>query len=315
MLQIATRLSVSGGLGVSTTPADTLEPQPPLPEASASAQIREILDAWQPELNSDLECRFQLSEKSLAEVKHLTEYEDEKANRILTAVAFLSALAGVLYIGLLPGDMTDSMQAGWRAWLAPVLYHVFFGLYGLCTVAGAIFVIKAVRPRFNIPEGWAGSQRADPAAYPQPELPPSFLFFEMILKVSPAAWARAFTMTAADDLKIHYLKNYIHESYLVADKIRAKLKPLQRGTWLLQVGVILLAVWVPICMWNAIARSVKAKPDGQRQTDNRDQPPLSAVRPQRAAMDRAAQAENKPDAAKHPPSQDKGRRVDGSTGH
>src|ERR1019366_1043344 len=48
------------------------------------------LESWKPAAG-DLDHLLASSSRSLEEVAHLTEYQDDKANRILTAMAFLSA--------------------------------------------------------------------------------------------------------------------------------------------------------------------------------------------------------------------------------
>jgi hypothetical protein len=50
-----------------------------------------------PEDPDALDALIKHGRESLDEVKALTEYEDQKATRLLTIVAFLSALAGVLF--------------------------------------------------------------------------------------------------------------------------------------------------------------------------------------------------------------------------
>ncbi len=222
-------------------------------KSTSSTEILNELKKWlmPSQLEDDnLDDLFQLSERSLIEVKHLTEYEDEKANRILTAVAFLSTLAGVLYIGLVPKDTTGSIVGAIQGRLAPILYHIVFGIYCLLTIVGAFLVIKAVRPKFYVPKGWSRGTSSTP---------PSFLFFEKILEVSPKDWAHAFNINK-QELKIQYIKDFIQESYLVAEKIRAKLKYLQPGVRLLQIAVLVLAIWIPICAWNVMARPKTMRP-------------------------------------------------------
>jgi hypothetical protein len=198
---------------------------------------------------------LQMSERSLIEVKHLTEYEDEKANRILTAIAFLSALAGVLYVGLLQGNRTAGILTVTKdSWV--ILYHLVFGIYCLMTILGALLVINSVRPRFNVPKGWEASQKSNKAKVESFKIPSSFLFFEKILAVKPREWASAFTKQTISDIQTQYIKNYIHESYLVADKIRIKLKTLQAGMWLLQIAVLALAFWILIFGWIIFTRLI-----------------------------------------------------------
>lgn len=212
----------------------------PPSKPSISEDLLSTLRNWKPG-HDGVDELLQLSEKSLTEVKHLTEYEDDKANRILTAIAFLSALAGVLYIGLLPKDNQIA--------LTQVLYHGVFGFYCVLTVAGAFLVITAVRPKFNIPKGWGDPGENDLAGVKRQHSPPSFLFFEKVLAVRPEDWAKAF-QGPLQDLKLTYIKNYVHESYLVADKIRQKLRYLQPGVRCLQFGVLMLGFWMFICAWS-----------------------------------------------------------------
>jgi hypothetical protein len=64
-------------------------------EGSDEHQLREALSKWTPEKPGEY---LERARWSLETVTHLTEYEDEKANRILTAMTFLSALVGVVYL-------------------------------------------------------------------------------------------------------------------------------------------------------------------------------------------------------------------------
>lgn len=218
-----------------------------------TTEILSVLKDWQPNPDDKLDDLLELSEKSLTEVKHLTEYEDDKANRILTAIAFLSAFAGVLYVGLLPQYLEDNIGTKTVGLYIPIFFHIVFAIYCLFTIFGAFLVIKAVRPRFMIPDSWSNEQNGGQSTPGQVgKLPtiPSFLFFEKILDTKPSDWARAFTKNNANNLKIQYIKNYIHESYLVADKIRTKMKSLKPGVFFLQISVVVLFIWICVCAWN-----------------------------------------------------------------
>lgn len=219
-----------------------------------------VLENWNPNPN-DLDALLELSEKSLSEVKHLTEYEDEKANRILTAVAFLSALAGVLYVGLLSQGTTQVLVVkAFCDFIEPIfLFHLTFGLYCLITVIGAVFVIEAVRPKFRIPREWGKNQTKMESTNGEnatPTLPPSMLFFEKILEVNPVDWAKAFTTRGEQEIRIQYIKNCIIETYFVAEKIRIKMRYLKPGVYLLKVSVILFAIWILIAAWNAVSKYI-----------------------------------------------------------
>src|SRR5208282_301126 len=84
---------VSGETNVPDTTKDKRKiPSPKTDEKQFAKEIAAALVDWQPTEKSAALARW-----SLETLTHLTEYEDEKANRIFTAVAFLSALVGALF--------------------------------------------------------------------------------------------------------------------------------------------------------------------------------------------------------------------------
>lgn len=179
---------------------------------------------------------------SLEAVTHVTEYEDEKANRILTAIAFLSALVAVAFAAIVqrfPFSVSETLSSsGHRlaGYMVIALYSLF-GLYFLLLTVGALMTLWAVQPRFRIPKVWGHTKR----------MPASFLFFEKILEVSGKNWANAFTGTSSEQLELEYLKNSILETYLIAQKIPKKLRPLTVGVRLFIASTIVLILLLPMC--------------------------------------------------------------------
>jgi hypothetical protein len=204
-------------------------PAPPTGKAELLAELA----AWNPP-SSDLDRIWDLADRSLAEVTRLTEYEDQKASRLLAAVAFLSAFAGALFATLLRHDAPLPDLARVLPRLRLSLWLATFGIYAVLLVAGACLVVGAMRPRFNIPQQWNTT-----TAHPS-----SFLFFEQILRVSPKVWGQAFISNSADDLRRSYIRNAVFETYLISEKIRTKLGGLQRGVHVLQLSALVLSVWV-----------------------------------------------------------------------
>lgn len=184
--------------------------------------------------------------ESLNEVKALTEYQDQKATRLLTIMTFLTALAGVLF-----GRMADTapfefvQTTHWtdlRAWLVAFAYLGFFA-YIFCVISGALITFKATETRFKYPEGGA------PADDGEPSHPRSHVFYEGILFVSPTDWAKSFLKrdnpTKLDpSLQLQYLKDYISESYLIAAKVADKLRYLVPGQKFLQTAIRILLAWI-----------------------------------------------------------------------
>ena len=186
----------------------TTHPQSGSDEQEAT-ELRETLLKWEPTTPSDY---LKGARWSLETVTHLTEYEDEKANRILTAMTFLSALVGVVYavvIDKCPASLISKLSdSGHRisAWTVTTVY-VLFALYFVIVALGAVLVILAIKPTFRIPKTWGGA-------------PGSLLFYAKIAKASGKEWASAFTERPKIEVDRQYLKDSIYETYLISQKIR-----------------------------------------------------------------------------------------------
>lgn len=142
---------------------------------------------------------------SLSEVKALTEYQDGKASRLLTVVAFLSALVAAVFTRF-AGDFgwpVGPVRASAEYLLPAATYAAFLAYVMIVTIA-VLIVIHAIRPTLNVPETWKGAGR--------PGRPRSMLFFGKILDVKAPTWGQAFEEMAGKDgheLKEFYAKNYI----------------------------------------------------------------------------------------------------------
>ncbi len=224
-------------------------------DALAAEQIRAVraLADWKPTggkwaslgNKTDLDVLYELTERSLKEVKALTEHEDNKAQRILTAMAFLAAVGGAIFAlavrslfdahAILPYvDLALPIN-----WLALFVY-AGFGLYAVLLGIGAVTVLYAIMPRFAIPADWSKEKRRD--------WPASFLFAVEILKVPYDKWVTAYTQTAAENLRFEYVRNSIFETYLVAQKVAVKLRPLGYGVRFLLASIMLLVLWLPVAI-------------------------------------------------------------------
>ena len=199
-----------------------------------------------------LEAALALGRESLDEVKEQTEYQDQKALRLLTITTFLSAFSGVLVVRFSDAFPIAPLLKATDARLWPVgLSYLLFAAFVLCAVAGALVVFHATRTRFrypstDAPEGDAGS----------------YLFVRGILASRPSAWAAKFVEAADErngrqpraDLQVRYLETYIAETYLIAAKAADKLRYLEPAQdilafamrclllWLLVTGVVALTV-------------------------------------------------------------------------
>lgn len=232
------------------------------------------LSTWNP---ADVKSVLPLARWSLETVTHLTEYEDEKANRILTAIAFLSALVGVVFAAIVqryPFSAISKLGGSGEQFAPRLLLTVYclFGVYFVLLALGTALTLWAVRPRFRIPAIWKS---------PKPT-PASMLFFEEILKVSGRNWASAFTTTSPEKLELEYTKNSILETYLIAQKIPKKLQPLTKAGWLFFASTLVLIILLPLCAATVVcletaSTTISAPVEGKPGTSVNRQPKAAST--------------------------------------
>ena len=124
---------------------------------------------------------------------------------------------------------------------------MLFGLFVISALSGALVTFHATRTRFKYPEEESiASQEKDPRSH---------LFFSVLLRVRPRAWARSFVndvvknvegsgATIRPDLRQRYLQNLVTETYLVAAKTADKLRYLQPAQSLLATSLRCLFAWL-----------------------------------------------------------------------
>lgn len=207
-------------------------------QADAKAALQKMTA---PELS--LDDAIDLAKTSLTEVKAQTEYQDQKATRLLTVTTFLSALSGALFASFsasYPLALADRLDTGWR--LVLIGAYLTFVLFVLAAVAGALVTFHATRTRFKYSKEATAKRQAGPTR--------SFLFFREMIGVSPEGWAKSFVEVGQGgpvlrpQLKEEYFKNYVMESYLVAAKTADKLRYLGPAQSLLAWALRCLLLFV-----------------------------------------------------------------------
>lgn len=160
-----------------------------------------------------------VAKESFKEVLASDEHEDSKAQRILTAMAFLTAAAGVIFAEL------RRSQIGAFLTFPLLASHDYLGVcffaFVTTIVIGTLCVLAALGPAFNIPPSW---RKKDRESYPR-----SLLFSQLILQGTQADWERHWQDSTADELRTQLVKNYAIEAYLLAKKIRFKVGMMRRG--------------------------------------------------------------------------------------
>jgi hypothetical protein len=224
---------------------------------------------------------------SLEEARKQTEYQDGKAGRLLTIVAFLTAAVGTVFgkfIDLYP--LHGAPSAGAISWWVTSTY-LLFGIYLLLVAAGALVTFHAMSTRFVWPEG---SNLADK------DHVLSLLFFKEIIRTKPEAWGRAFADDNHELLRMYY-KNYVAEAYLIAAKVADKLRYLEPGQRLLQWGIrVLLGLFIVIMLTCAFVPPTKA-------ADKRESPEQGASNAGHLGAASGVKAGRAPDSVPKKPAQ------------
>lgn len=208
----------------------------------ASARWSELADSDEGIALNDA---IKLARQSLDEVKGQTEYQDQKAARLLTVTTVLSALSGILFTQLLDAHPFEQFaRYGLLEQLLLALSYLLFAAVVFSALFGALITFHATRTRFKYDQvaGIAGDGGA----------PRSRLFFRGILHVRPRAWAEAYVTGESDEeppaingrLKQIYFRDLVGETYFVAAKTADKLRLLDPAQWFLSRSLVFLFAWL-----------------------------------------------------------------------
>jgi hypothetical protein len=186
---------------------------------------------------------------SLAEVKGQTEYQDAKAARLLTIVAFLTAAVGVLFgkfVDVYP--LHEHIDAGGLPAVLVATTYASLGAYLILIACGAMITFQAIATRFV----WPGE--TDAADQDKVRSP---LFFQQIMRTKPDAWGTAFA-SSSDALKTLYYESLVVETYLVAAKVADKVRYLEPAQRLLLYAIrVLLFAFLLAILTFAVVESTK----------------------------------------------------------
>jgi hypothetical protein len=244
------------------------------------AMMREFSDAakdWDAiESGAKLDAAIGLARQSLNEVKAQTEYQDQKAGRLLTITTILSALAGLLFQRF---NDAYPVLATWQSasaakWLILIAY-VPFVAFVLAVLFGALVTFHATRTRFKYDEEEAagGSSAAKPETAEQGERddePHSRLFYTGMLRARPRAWASSFVesqrtgdrdgLIVSSNLPQLYYRDLVGEAYLVAAKTADKIRYLIEAQRLFAWALVFLLVWLFMFFVVSFVPSTKPNP-------------------------------------------------------
>jgi hypothetical protein len=211
---------------------------------------------------ADFKERIQLVEASFKTVLDSDMHHDDKAGRILSAMAFLTAAAaGIFSVAYNPGSSTTLKQTLTQillpyvstAQLPSAVNSVAEGLqkpsltiFGLSTpvlafsayiffvLVGVALYLGALGPSFNRPSWY---RRRSQEVY-------SVLFFQNIGALKEEAWSDYWLngQNTLAQLQDQMVKNYIDECRLIAQKLQAKVTLMSLGSLSFRVAILFLVI-------------------------------------------------------------------------
>jgi hypothetical protein len=254
------------------------EPPKTLRTRAMMGEFASAAEGWEEiESGAKLDAAIAFARQSLNEVKAQTEYQDQKAGRLLTITTILSALAGLLFLRF---NDAFPVVATWHSngaakWLIFIAY-VPFVAFVLAVLFGALVTFHATRTRFKYDE----DEVAQPApAKPRPaekvdavdDEPRSRLFYTGMLRARPRAWAQSFvesletgereSLIVNSKLPQLYFRDLIGEAYLVAAKTADKIRYLIEAQRLFAWALVFLLVWLFMFFVVNFVPSTKPKPE------------------------------------------------------
>lgn len=169
--------------------------------------------------------KFKVVYSSYNEVNSLDRYEDSKAERGLQALAFIT-LSGVtifaasLYIlTILHRNLTLFITS-----------YTFFGIFIVLISIGTIFILYGIKPRFNIPKSWDGTE------------PKSIFFYREIASLQRDKWIQYISGKTTDQLLDKAISDLTFETHLIAEKIGKKVKWTKCGFLFYLISVVSMVI-------------------------------------------------------------------------
>lgn len=190
---------------------------------------------------------MELAEKSFKTILDADIHIDNKAGRILAAIAFLTAAAsGIFTKAFALIGSKDRPPAMTVHGLDVSL--LAFSAFLFCVLLGAILYLATLGPALNLASGVKGHESQVK----------SLLFFESIGSLtskdtwlqhwgwtkpeegSPTKDAADHTTALTEEMEV----NLLYEAYLIAQKIRTKILFMSLGSFLFKIGLVFLAPMV-----------------------------------------------------------------------
>lgn len=189
--------------------------------------------ALAPPSSADVDQQLKTAQQIFDTVLKADEHQDNKASRILGAVAFLLAASGAALTFTLPtaAKIEDRVKAlsgaEYLTYFHPGL--ISFAILLVSLLVGVSFYLLALGPSFNWHRNNQQQDLNDPAS--------TLLFFEEVGKQSGATLKEFIRSSTSDSLKERLITNLTHEAVLIAQKTKRKVGFMERGSLFFRYGI------------------------------------------------------------------------------
>ena len=169
--------------------------------------------------------KFKLIYSSYNEINGLDRYEDEKAQRGLQALAFISLSGVTIFAASLYILSSLSKQQ-----TLLFLTYIFFGIFIILISVGTFLILFAIRPSFI------------PLEHQNKGIPESLYFYKEVADFDKDKWNNYLNSTAIDDLLEKATSDLINETHVIAKKIGRKVKNTTWGFNFYLYSVVFMAI-------------------------------------------------------------------------
>lgn len=198
--------------------------------------------------------KFELAEKSFKAVLDADIHLDNKASRILSAIAFLTVAAVSIFAKAYSPEIAEKgIQI-----LGYDLAVLSFSAYILFVLLGSGLYLFALGPSLNIPS-WLRS-RGNATREDENQVR-SLLFFDSISALPEETWSKHWHNKSSEEIQKQMLGNLIKESYLIAQKTKNKVDTMSLGSIFFRIAIACLIplvtsflhasnrlIWIYICI-------------------------------------------------------------------
>lgn len=193
------------------------------------------------ERDKDLESRQKIAQQVFDTVLKANEHQDNKANRIISSIAFILAASVTILVFTLPASgnpprANPLFASTYFLHVHPALLS--FSIFLILVLSGVVCYLNALGPSFN----WPKTETSDVS-----DKRSTLLFFEVVAKYDVVDLEKYFLESSRIELRERIIFNLLNESILIAQKTTKKVDFMKYGSLCFRFG---LPLSIPLILSN-----------------------------------------------------------------